>query len=218
MGLTVEDEGKSIWASIFKEFHTTVERETGQKLKAVRADNGGEYRGQLEEQIFAPVVKMASIRMVLSIATSMDLEVEQLDVMTTFLHGDLEEKIYMHQPEGFVKNGKENLVCRLKKSQYGLKQAPRQWYRKFDSFMTDHGYHKMQADHCVFVKKFDGGDFLILLLYVDDMLIVGRDAKKIKSLKKPLSKSFAMKDIVPTKRILGMHIVRDQTRKLLWLS
>ena len=152
------------------------------------------------DEIFAPVVKMTSIRTVLSITTSMDLEVEQLDVKTTFLHGDLEEEIYMQQPEGFVKKGKENLVCRLKKSLYELKQAPRQWYRKFDSFMTDHGYHKTQADHCVFVKKFDGGDFLILLLYVDDMLIVGRDPKKIRSLKKALSKSFAMKDMGPAVR------------------
>ena len=107
------------------------------------------------DEIFAPVVKMTSIRMVLSIAANMNLEVEQLDVKTTFLHGDLEEEIYMQQPEGFVKRGKEHLVCRLKKSLYGLKQAPRQWYRKFDSFMTEQGYHKMQADHCVFVKKFE---------------------------------------------------------------
>ena len=84
--------------------------------------------------------------------------------------------------------------------------------------MTDHGYHKMQVNHCVFVKKFDGGDFLILLLYVDDMLLVKRDPKKIRSLKKALSKSFTMKDMGPTKQILGMHIVRDQTKKLLWLS
>ena len=84
--------------------------------------------------------------------------------------------------------------------------------------MTDHEYHKTQADHCVFVKKFDGGDFLILLLYVDDMLIVGRDSKKIGSLKKVLSKSFAMKDMGPVKQILGMHIVRDESKRLLWLS
>ena len=77
------------------------------------------------DEIFAPVVKMTSIRTVLSIAASMNLEVEQLDVKTTFLHGDLEEEIYMQQPEGFEKRGKEHLVCRLKKSLYGLKQAPR---------------------------------------------------------------------------------------------
>ena len=95
-----------------------------------------------------------------------------------------------------MKRGKEHLVCRLKKSLYGLKQAPRQWYQKFDSFMTDQGYHKSQADHCVFVKKFEGGDFLILLLYVDDMLIVRRDQAKIRMLKKSLNRTFAMKDLV----------------------
>ena len=170
------------------------------------------------DEIFAPVVKMTSIRTVLSIAASMDLEVEQMDVKTAFLHGDLEEEIYMQQPEGFEKKGKENLVCRLKKSLYGLKQAPRQWYRKFESFMTENGYHKTQADHCVFVKRFNGGDFLILLLYVDDMLIVGRNHMEIRALKKALSGSFSMKDMGPAKQILGMHIVRDRTKKLLWLS
>ena len=84
--------------------------------------------------------------------------------------------------------------------------------------MTDHGYHKTQADHWVFVKKFNEGDFLIPLLYVDDMLIVRRDPKTIRSLKMPLSKSFAMKDVGPTKQILGMHIIRDRMKKLLWLS
>ena len=107
---------------------------------------------------------MTSIRTVLSITASMDLDVEQLDIKTTFLHGDLEVKIYMQQPEGFVKKGKENLVCQLKKSLYGLKQAPRQRYQKFDSFMTDHGYQKTQVDHCMFVKKFNEGDSLILIL------------------------------------------------------
>ena len=83
------------------------------------------------------------------------------------------------------------------------------WYRKFESFMVEHDVHKTQADHCVFVKRYDGGDFLILVLYVQDMLIVGHNLKKIGSLKKALSKSFAMKDMGPAKQILGMHIVRD---------
>ena len=112
------------------------------------------------------------------------------DAPTIFLHGDFEEGIYMQQPEGFVKKGKENLVCRLKKSFYGLKQAPKQWYQRFNSFMTNLGYCKTQDDHCVFVKKFDGGDFLILLLYVPDMLIVKQDRIKIRMLKKALSWSF----------------------------
>ena len=91
-------------------------------------------------EIFAPVVKMTSIQTVLSIAASMDLEIEQLDVKTTFLHGQLDEEIYMDQPEGFMEKGKENLLCRLKKSLYGLKQAPCQWYKKFESFMVEHKF------------------------------------------------------------------------------
>ena len=109
----------------------------------------------------------------------LNFEVEQLDVKTAFLHGDLEEEIYMQQPEGFEVKGKENLVCKLKKSLYGLKQAPRQWYKKFDSFMMSHGYNRTSSDHCVFTRKFSNDDFIILLLYVDDMLIIGHDSSKI---------------------------------------
>ena len=105
----------------------------------------------------------------------------------------------------------------MNKSLYGLKQAPRQWYWKFESFMTDQGYHKTQADHCAFVKKHDGRFFLVLLLNVDDVSIVGKDLKKIIILKKALSRSFA-KDMGPTKQIRGMHIVWVRTKRLLWLS
>ena len=81
--------------------------------------------------IFSPVVKLTTIQSVLSIVAAEGLHLEQLDVKTAFLHGDLEEEIYMQQPDGFSMKGKENLVCKLKKSLYGLKQAPRQWYMKF---------------------------------------------------------------------------------------
>ncbi|XP_028072575.1 pre-mRNA-splicing factor ATP-dependent RNA helicase DEAH10-like [Camellia sinensis] len=121
---------------------------------------------------------MSSILVVLGLAASLNLEVEQLEVKTTFLHGDLEEEIYMEQPEGFKVKGKENLVCKLKKSLYGLKLAARQWYKKFDSFMVNHDYKRTTSDHCVFVKRFLDSDFIILLLYVDAMLM-----------------SFAMKDL-----------------------
>jgi hypothetical protein len=170
------------------------------------------------EEIFSPVVKMSSIKVVLDLAANINLEIEQLDVKTAFLHGDLEEEIYMEQPEGFTTRGKEHLVCQLKKSLYGLKQAPRQWYKKFDSFMVEHEYDKTTSDHCVFVKKFSDGEFIILLLYVDDMLIVGRDTRKIDRLKEEFSKSFAMKDLGPARQILGMKISRDRKNGRLWLS
>ena len=90
-----------------------------------------------------------------------------------FLYGDLEEEIYMDQPEGFEEAGKKHMVCILKKSLYELKQAPRQWYKKFDLFMVGHGYTKTDAYYCVYVKIFPSDKFIIILLYVDDMLIVG---------------------------------------------
>ena len=170
------------------------------------------------DEIFSPVVKMSSIRTVLSLAAGLDLEIEQMDVKTAFLHGDLEEEIYMEQPEGFKAKGKEDYVCKLKKSLYGLKQAPRQWYKKFESVMGEQGYKKTTSDHCVFVKWFASDDFIILLLYVDDMLIIGQNASRIDRLKKQLGMSFAMKDLGPAKQILGIRIIRDRKERKLWLS
>ena len=169
-------------------------------------------------EIFSPVVKMSSIRTMLSLAATLDLEVEQMDVKTAFLHGDLEEEIYMKQPDGFQVEGKEDYVCRLRKSLYGLKQAPRQWYKKFEFVMCEQGYKKTTSDHCVFVKKFSNDDFIILLLYVDDMLIIGKNVSKIDRLKKQLGDSFAMKDMEAAKQILGIRIMRDKKEKKLWLS
>ena len=136
------------------------------------------------DEIFSPVVKMSSICVVLGLAASLDLEIEQMDVKTTFLHGDLDKEIYMEQLEGFIIKGKEDYACKLKKSLYGLKQTPMQWYKKFESVMGEQGYRKTTSDHCVFVQKFSNDDFVILLLYVDDILIVGRNVLRIDKLKK----------------------------------
>ena len=153
----------------------------------------GQKEGIDYDEIFSTVVKMSSIRVVLGLVASLDLDLklEQLDVKTAFLHGDLKEEIYMDQPEGFKVKRKEHMVCKLKKSLYGLKQVPRQWYKKFDSFMVGHGYKRTNADHYVYVRKFPNGKFVILLLYVDDMLIVRQDAGVIGNLK-DLFKPFDM--------------------------
>ena len=85
---------------------------------------------------------MLSIRVVLGLAASLDLGIEQMDVKTAFFHGDLDKEIYMEQPKGFTIKGKEDYECKLKKSLYGLKQAPRQWYKKFESVMREQDYQK----------------------------------------------------------------------------
>ena len=166
----------------------------------------GQKRGIDFDEIFSPIVKMSSIRVILGLTASLDLEFEQLAVKTAFLHREVEEA------------RKEHMVYKLKKSLCGLKQAPRQWYKKFDSFMVGHGYTRIDANHCVYVRIFLGDKFIILLLYVDDMLIVGQDMKMIGDLKKELSKSFYMEDLGPAKQILGMQILQDRKAKKLWLS
>jgi hypothetical protein len=168
-------------------------------------------------EIFSPVVKLTTIRTILGIVASENLHLEQLDVKTAFLHGDLEEEIFMVQPEGFKSKGKEDLVCKLQKSLYGLKQAPRQWYKKFDTFMCNCGFRKTELDHCCYYKNF-GDSYIILLLYVDDMLIAGSSMHEIKVLKQKLSKEFEMKDLGPANQILGMRISRNREKRTLNLS
>ncbi|WVZ64637.1 hypothetical protein U9M48_014131 [Paspalum notatum var. saurae] len=140
-----------------------------------------------------------------------------LDVKTAFLHGELEEDIYMDQPEGFVVPGKEDLVCRLKKSLYGLKQSPRQWYKRFDSFMISQGFKRSDYDSCVYLKIVKGST-IYLLLYVDDMLIAAKDKNEIAKLKAQLNSEFEMKDLGAAKKILGMEIIRDRHDGRLYLS
>ena len=135
-----------------------------------------------------------------------------------FLHGKLEEEIYMQQPGGFEERGKENLVCRLNKSLYGLKQAPRCWYKRFDSFILSLGYNGFNSDPCAYYKRFGDGDFIILLLYVDDMLVTGPNNDCIKELKAQLAREFEMKDLGPANKILGMQIYRDRNNRKIWLS
>ena len=138
-------------------------------------------------EIFSPVVKLTTIILVLGLVSVEDLDLEQLDVKTAFLYGDLEEDIYMNQPKGFLESGKEGLVCKLKKSLYGLKQAPRQWYKKFDGFMHSIGFKICHADHCCYIQR-SANSFTILLLYVDDMLVAGSCIEEINKLKKQLSR------------------------------
>ncbi|KAL4032228.1 hypothetical protein IC575_005296 [Cucumis melo] len=124
----------------------------------------------------------------------------------------------MLQPEGFEVKGKENLVCRLNKSLYGLKKTPRCWYKRFDSFIVSLGYNRLNADPCAYFKRFGEKDFIVLLLYVDDMLVESLNKDRIEELKAHLAREFEMKDLGPANKILGMQIHRDRNNRKIWLS
>lgn len=137
-------------------------------------------------------------------AAKLDLEIEQMVVKTTFLHGELKEAVYMTQPEGFD-NGDKNQVCLLLKSLYGLKQAPRQWNIRFDEFIKSIGYSQSRYDPCVYFS-----DHIHLLLYVDDMLLIGKNKGEIEELKRKLIAEFEMNDLGSAKKILGIDIFRNR--------
>ncbi|KAJ9552574.1 hypothetical protein OSB04_016619 [Centaurea solstitialis] len=132
-----------------------------------------------------------------------------MDVKTTFLNGDLEEEVYMKQPEDFIMPGMEHKVCKLVKSLYGLKQAPKQWHQKFDEVVLSNGFMLNQADKCL-DSKFDTSDNgVIICLYVDDMLIFGTNQNQVDRTKEFLSSSFSMKDMGEAEVILGIRIKRE---------
>ncbi|KAK1413090.1 hypothetical protein QVD17_34841 [Tagetes erecta] len=168
-------------------------------------------------KIFSPAVKHTTIRVILSITAALDLVLEQLDVTTAFLHGYLDEKIYMQQPTGFVEKGKEDQVCLLKRSLYGLKQSPRQWYKRFDQYVVSNGFIKSSYDSCLYFRRCKKGNYMYLLLYVDDMLIACQDKGEIEATKSMLKREFEMKELGEAKKILGMQITRNRELKQLKL-
>ena len=145
--------------------------------------------------------------MLIAIASILNLEIHQMDVKTAFLNGELEEEIYMEQPEGFQSPGNENKVCKLVKSLYGLKQAPKQWHGNFDETMLSNGFKINESDKCVYVKHVSMG-YVIVCLYVDDLLILGNNQAIIKSTKDMLSSRFDMKDLGEVDVILGVKIIK----------
>ena len=156
--------------------------------------------------------------MLLFIVAHFDLELEQLDAKTAFLHGDMKKEIPIKQPEGFEIPGKEHYACKLFKSLYGLNQSPRQWYKRFDSFMVSHGFDRNSYDCCLYHSKLDDGSMNYLMLYVDDMLVATKNKSDVARLKEMLSSKFDIKDLGAARKILGMEIYRDRTRGKLFLT
>ena len=171
------------------------------------------------DETFAPVARYESLKMVLAIATMKDMEVHQMDVCTAFLNGILEDEIYMKQPEGFVEVGPEGrqLVCRLLKSLYGLKQAGRIWYQLLHDFLTRQNFTRCHKEYCIYIQR-DGDTVTIIVVYVDDLTIVGSSVAQVQKLKDALSREFKMKDLGEIKYLLKIEINRNREKRHMTLS
>ena len=180
--------------------------------KGFRQIQGVDY-----DETFSPVAMLKSVRIILAIAAYHDYEIWQMDVKTAFLNGNLTEDVYMIQPEGFVDPKDAGKVCKLQRSIYGLKQASRSWNLRFDEVVKEFGFIKNGEEACVY-KKVSGSAIAFLILYVDDILLVGNDIKFLGTIKDSLKRSFSMKDLGEAAYILGIKIYRDRSKRLIGLS
>ncbi|KAL0286337.1 UNVERIFIED_CONTAM: Retrovirus-related Pol polyprotein from transposon RE1 [Sesamum radiatum] len=169
------------------------------------------------EETYSPVAVAKSIQIMLAISAWYDYEIWQMDVKTAFLNGFVEEEIYMDQPEGFTSVREEQKVCHLRRSIYGLKQASRNWNIHFDEVIRDYNFIKNDFDPCVY-KKVSGSSVAFLVLYVDDILLIGNDVKILGDTKVWLSTQFSMKDLGEASYILGIKIIRDRSKRMLGMT
>ncbi|GKD30289.1 retrotransposon protein, putative, ty1-copia subclass [Tanacetum coccineum] len=174
------------------------------------------YRVDYEET-FSPFTDIRAIRILIAIAAFYDYEIWKMDVKTAFLNGYLDEDIYMVQPEGFVDPKHPRKVCKLQRSIYGLKQASRSWNKRFDEEIKKFDFSQNLDEPCVY-QKASGSNVTFLILYIDDIIIMGNHILNLQSVKTYLANCFAIKDLGEAEFILGIKIYRDRPKRLIGLG
>lgn len=186
-----------------------------EKYKARLVAKGFSQRQGFDyNETYVPVAKLTTLRTMLSIANQEKLMIHQMDVKAAFLNGNLDEEIFMNQPEGFTTG---NLVCKLNKSIYGLKQASRMWNQRFHDYVIVLGFKRSNADYCLYYK-IEKGMKIYLLIYVDDLLLISSCVSQINEIKKRLSDEFEMTDFMEVKYFLGIKIEYDIESGVIKLS
>ena len=158
------------------------------------------------EETFGPVTKLNSVRILLALTASLNRKINQFDVKNTFLHVDLKEEIYMDLPLGYYASAPLGTVCHLEKTIHGLKQSGRTWFKTFCNATKSMGYSQGHGDDTLFVKHSDGGTVLILLVYVDDIIVIGNNKEVAKSLGQRLATLFEIKFLEKMRHFLGIEM------------
>ena len=159
-------------------------------------------KGQDYDETFSPVVRPESVRALVAYAIQKGMLIHQLDIATAFLNGDLEEDVFMTQPEGFTQNGQEKLVCKLNKSLYGLKQSPRCWNTALDKTLNSHGFTQTPADPCIYVDEAGS----IIAVYVDDLIPVAQNMDVMSKIKSFIMNQYEARDLGELSYFLGINV------------
>ena len=143
-------------------------------------------------------------------AANLDWHLQQLDVKKAFLNEELDEEVYMDLPLGFEDNGRNNIACKLKQSFYGLKQSLRAWFERFTRTIKGHNFIQGQTNHTLFFWHLSNGKITILIVYVDDIILIGNDLEEMERFKDVMAREFEIKDLGPLRYFLGMEVVRSR--------
>ena len=173
--------------------------------------------GRDYDETFCPVVRYESIRYVIAMASQMGMMLHQMDVTSAFLNGELEDEVYMKQPTGFTVKGKEQYVCKLKRSLYGLKQAPRCWNTTLDQHLKRMGFEQHSSDPCLYTSG-QKDDLFIIAVYVDDLMLATRNEKKMDEVKESLAAQFQVKDLGELNYLLGVAVKQDHSNGSIWIG
>lgn len=160
------------------------------------------------EETFSPVVKFNSIRIIFAIAVNNNLVLHQMDVKTAFLNGNIEEDIYMKQPEGYSTGS--DLVCKLQRSLYGLKQSARSWNQRINEVLLELGFQRCNGDNCIYTQGHETDSWTIIALYVDDLIIAARSPSHLTKIKRQLESIFEMQDLGELKYCLGLEVTHGR--------
>lgn len=177
---------------------------TKHKARLVAKGYAQEY-GVDYQEVFAPVTRLETVRLLLALAAKYSWEVHHMDVKTAFLNGEINEDVYVAQPEGFEKQGCKHMVYKLLKALYGLRQAPRAWYSKLNKCLIELGFERCPYENAVYSKG-TGDDCLLVAVYVDDLLITGANGMKIKEFKQQMEENFEMTDLGKLCYYLGIEV------------
>jgi len=161
------------------------------------------------DEVFAPVARIETVRLIIALAASNGWEIHHLDVKTAFLHGELKEVVYVSQPEGFVIGGSEDKVYKLNKALYGLKQAPRAWNNKLNKILMELKFTKCSKEPSLYCRR-DKDELLVVVVYVDDLLVTGSNLQVILEFKEEMAKKFEMSDLGKLTYYLGIEVFQHE--------
>nr|GEZ09403.1 putative RNA-directed DNA polymerase [Tanacetum cinerariifolium] len=180
------------------------------KAKLVARGYGQEY-GVDYVEVYAPIARMDTIRMMIAIAAQKGWNIYHMDVKSAFLHGKLEEDVYVQHPQGFVKKNHEHKVYKLQKALYGLKQAPRAWFSRIEAYFVKEGFMRSHSEHTLFIKRISDGSLLLVNIYVDDLFYTGNNEQMLKEFKSSMKGEFEMTDLGKMRYFLGIEVMQTAT-------